>query len=464
MAEGILFADEMGTDSALVAEKNGGHHVSGEELDPYRLIGDTHIDEILELLDKEKKPLGPGDDFFKVADLAVRAEKPHRSPAEISLAAFMKKYSTLPSWVDVDQLRRGQEVYLAYLPSASMSLYYRSLVSGFSIPKIAAVIQATAYLVPPARPDQALQRLFDTGAFTSACIGLGVDSILPGGEGWKTALYVRVLHAKVRRSLLKRKDARKWNTNVYGVPINQEDMSATLLAFAVNVLDGIDIIAGKELPKLEKLDYLALWRYLGWLLGVETEGDIRRPGHRSNGELPPLDPCGPGRNKDGDPVRYSAALLESFIDHLLEPDESSVIISHHLLKITDRKPPSTKLSEIPEEFYKNDLFYYRSYQCRRLIGDHIADALQLPYHPSLWKRCWHRIRSAVFMSLFRFYTLATMFLPFVRRKVITWHTNGYKRFHDEWLKTHRTKMAKALATKELATCIREGNGDDADGK
>lgn len=433
----------------------GGFHLSKEQLEPYRLLGDGSMDRILELLAKENTPLDATGDFFQIANAATEVLATARSPAQSALVNFLEKYSTLPEWVDVQQLQRGQEVFLAYTPAASLSLYYRSLVAGFSVPKIAAVIQATAYLSPPSRPDQSLQRLLDTGELNAACMGLGIDSILPGGLGWKTAIYVRVLHAKIRRTLLQRSGSGRWKTEVFGVPINQEDMSATLLAFSTNVLDGIDILAGTQVPRQERLDYLALWRYIGWLLGVETGNGTRGEGLPSYKELPPLDPCGPGPTTNPDPCQNSTALLESFIDHLMDPDETSIAISHHLLKITDRKPPSLKLSEIPREFYENDLFYYRCLQCRAFIGDPLADALDLPTHPNRWKLLRQRIKSVVFLTLFRCYTLAAMHIPLARRVVVKWHTIGMRRFHEEWLKTHRSKLARALKTGQKATCLTE---------
>jgi hypothetical protein len=426
------------------------------------------MDRTLELLANEGTPLGPTDDFLEVAKRAKEIESTERSAGQSALVAFMKTYSRLPEWVDTEQLKRGQSVFLAYTPAATLALYYRSLVPGFSIPKIAAVIQATAYLSPPSRPDQSLQRLWDTGELNAACIGLGLESIMPGGLGWKTAIHVRVLHAKVRRALLQRKDAKRWDIEKYGVPINQEDMSATLLAFSCNVLDGIDILAGVQVPKQERLDYLALWRYIGWLLGVESEGDSRSSNLPSIIELPPLDPCGPGLGRNPDPCLNSTALLDSFIDHLMDPDDSSVEISHHLLKITDRKPPSLKLSDIPPEFYSNDLFYYRCLQCRKFIGDPLADALELPCHPCLWTRLKHQIKSTIFLSLLRCYTLASMWIPFARRRFTRWHANAFLKFHEEWIKSHRSKTARALAKHDKATCLNdedeheseEQNGND----
>ena len=48
-------------------------------------------------------------------------------------------------------------------------------------------------------------------------------------------------------------------------------MGATLLAFSYNVLVGIELIGGTPLSQQQQEDYLALWRYIGWLLGVDSK-------------------------------------------------------------------------------------------------------------------------------------------------------------------------------------------------
>ena len=94
---------------------------------------------------------------------------------------------------------------------------------------------------------------------------MGVQNTLPcllvgPGNQHGAALHVRALHAKVRFAILQKQGKKKWNVEKLGIPINQEDMSATLLAFSANVLAGIDLIAGNSVSVQEHLDYLAFWR------------------------------------------------------------------------------------------------------------------------------------------------------------------------------------------------------------
>ena len=436
--------------------------MSANELEPYRYVGDLPIDTILSLLRKEQTPLEPTEDLFSWAESARLMTESDRSPAQQALVDFINHYQTLPDWVDVDQLRRGQHVYLKFAPTASLSLYYRSLIPGFSIPKIAAVVRSTRYLAPPSRPDQVVQRLMDTGGFLMACMSQGVDAILPGNIGWKMALQVRALHAKVRHALLL--EPGRWKISQWGVPINQEDLAATLLAFSVNVLVGIEFVAGVAVSRQDRLDYLALWRYLGWLLGVETvmspkdfPSPIRMQRQEQQLKLHPLDPCGPGSS--GDPIVHSASMLQAIIFHILHPDHTSIEIAHHLLKISSekKKPPSDRqrktrhkvdMDDEDDEF-KTDWFYFRSLQCRRFIGQPLADALQLPYHPIRWKRWRLWIFSTGYLLVLRCYTLATMYLP---TAVGSWafrrHRQGMQTFFQHWTSTHQSNLAQAIAEQQ----------------
>ena len=155
-------------------------------------------------------------------------------------------------------------------------------MGGFSIPKIVQVLTATRYLVPSNMTSnnkscasgsvtdrdrkRSEERLIDTGGFLACCFAPDTStdcgsnetaaSLRPGGKGFDSALRVRVLHAKVRRSLLQSKSdgqsIPRWDIESNGVPINQEDMAATLLAFSVNVLLGIEIVSGQSLLLLRQ--------------------------------------------------------------------------------------------------------------------------------------------------------------------------------------------------------------------
>ena len=427
-----------GQDVLWCPSSRGGSHLSEDQLEPYRQIGDPIVDHLLERLDQEGAPLTGGSDLLSLIERVEHGEEESTLSQSLQdeLVAFLTRYRTVPAWVDVEQLQRGQHVFVTYAPAMGAALYYRSLVAGFSIPRIAAVIQSTGYLAPPARPEQVRTRLYDTGALLGACMTGGMDSVYPNGSGWKAALRVRVLHAKVRRCLLKRKT---WDKRRLGVPINQEDMAATLLAFSVNTLLGVEFVAGVQVSRQEQLDYIALWRYIGWLMGVHTLDD-----ELFSENLRPLDPCGPGWYDTVDPIRHSQSMLQSIIIHLMKPDQSSVLVAHHLLKIG-----RSKQEHEPKKTLQPDAwFYFRSLQCRRFIGDPLADALQLPMYNVWWKRVLLLSASTLYLSLLRVYLLASMYIPPARRRIRRWHQESLTKFHENWTKSHSTRMAKAFRKAE----------------
>ena len=102
-----------------------------------------------------------------------------------------------------------------------------------------------------------MRRLADTGRLLVDSVQQG--SLRPGGVGWSSALRVRALHAKVRRRLLSKRTTcpgGEWDTAQFGVPINQEDMAATLLAFSYNVLIGLETVLGAPLSPRDQASYL----------------------------------------------------------------------------------------------------------------------------------------------------------------------------------------------------------------
>eukprot|EP00977_Amphora_coffeiformis_P002646 scaffold510_cov155-Amphora_coffeaeformis.AAC.10 len=299
----------------------------------------------------------------------------------------------------------------------------------------------------------------DTGAFLGAVLHSdNVNAILPHGEGWKAALRVRVLHAKVRRQLLTRKGNRQWDIDHLGIPINQEDLAATLLAFSTNSLWGVEFVLGRPIPLQDRLDYLALWRYLGWLLGIDVDDEQaseKTPQSNSlakteSNKLRALDPCGNGwLPSQPNPVEHSHAIFQSIIAHLMHPDESSVRMSHHLLRQGRRQDGDNK--ENKEEAKKlkrmdTNWYYFRCYQCRRFVGNDLADALELPYRPTWWGRMMQWGFSSLYFSLITLYTVAGLPFSPLRQGLIRYHRTHMGTFMDFWTESHLERMRKKLNT------------------
>ncbi|KAJ9477871.1 DUF2236 domain-containing protein [Pseudozyma hubeiensis] len=232
---------------------------------------------------------------------------------------------------EAEVLQRGQQVFYRYAGPMLTVLLHFSLAGGFASPRITEVLKQTAYLVPntsvshanqdapggipclptveelrrtfkvdKARADRTWSRLLETTQFILDVVE-NAGSLLPpsisaasdpkatksnphlapveqGGEGWQSAVRVRLLHTTVRRRVMKLVEKRRsdpstchgngYDVGTNGIPINQEDMLGTLCAFSSAPLMMMQKI-GLRPTAQERKDYIALWRHVGFYMGIE---------------------------------------------------------------------------------------------------------------------------------------------------------------------------------------------------
>jgi hypothetical protein len=87
------------------------------------------------------------------------------------------------------------------------------------------------------------------------------------GEGFKLTVHVRVMHALVNQQF---ETNGRWDIGQYGLPINQSDQAGTLGLFNSTVLLGMRML-GRIVTRGESLAVMHLWKYVGWLLGVNDD-------------------------------------------------------------------------------------------------------------------------------------------------------------------------------------------------
>lgn len=175
-----------------------------------------------------------------------------------ALEELIESARTLPDWVDLAELERAGEVFFRAGILGGISLGMRSLVYGYAAP-----VGNKPLAFSGALERKAQRRLAETGKFVSAVCTAGF--MHPGAEGHDSTLHVRLMHAQVRRLALSSTD---WDRSAWGLPINQHDMLATILLFSTVFLDGIDRF-GIDVSQAEAEKYWALWRYVGYVIGVE---------------------------------------------------------------------------------------------------------------------------------------------------------------------------------------------------
>ncbi|WP_410576354.1 oxygenase MpaB family protein [Amycolatopsis sp. lyj-108] len=181
------------------------------------------------------------------------------SPPE-ELEAFFRDVEATPYWVDQDRLERGARAItraglLGLFPLGDVSLMGGYLAS-----------RATKSLVGTGEIEyKAARRLVETATWWIHVTTPG--ALVPGGRGYEAALRVRIVHAHVRAAMNRRKD---WDYAAWDRPVNQVQTAGTLLLFSLVYVFGTQLL-GLRYSARERADILHLWRYVGWLMGVDEE-------------------------------------------------------------------------------------------------------------------------------------------------------------------------------------------------
>lgn len=177
-----------------------------------------------------------------------------------ALVRFFSAVETAPAWLDRRLLDDAVKFIHATGLAAPYVLRDLALMGGYLLSGFNHVLVMTGAL----NKDASL-RIAETGKWW-------IDCTEPGGlerfqAGFKSTLHVRLVHAMIRRNLNQRSD---WDSEKWGMPVNQIDMVATYLGFCVVMLGGLRQL-GVPVTSHESKAVMHLWAYAGWLMGVDEK-------------------------------------------------------------------------------------------------------------------------------------------------------------------------------------------------
>lgn len=177
-----------------------------------------------------------------------------------ALDALVTHASRMPLWFDPERATRGGAVLRRSGAIGGVVLGFKALLTSYCSPAGNKPLMFTARL-----EKETQRRLGETARFVeSVCLP---GTVQPGSVGHAASLEVRLVHAEVRRAL---SNSSRWDAAQWGVPINQADMSGTVLLFSLVLADGLTQLGMG--PNADELgDLLHLWRGVGWLMGVVPE-------------------------------------------------------------------------------------------------------------------------------------------------------------------------------------------------
>ncbi len=218
-------------------------------------VVDPAADAVVDSL--ESLPKGEG---WRLFELGLRGGARAIPEAPRAMRDLLDQACAVPAWVDWSTCDRGGEMFMRSGVLGGAVLGAHSIVLGYASPGGNKPLVLSGRL-----KEQALRRLNETARFVQAVSRPG--GMRPFAEGWQITLKVRLIHAQVRRMILK---SGRWDAERWGSPINQHDMAGTTLLFSIAILDGLRKL-GVRLSADDAEPYLHLWRWVGHVIGVDGE-------------------------------------------------------------------------------------------------------------------------------------------------------------------------------------------------
>ncbi|KAI8934846.1 hypothetical protein NX059_008525 [Plenodomus lindquistii] len=255
--------------------------------------------------DEEKKEPLP----VPKRDLYALLEEHHATDEKLD--ELWQQIQTVPEWVNWEQIERGQDVFYRYGGPAFVGLTYQSLLGGMGAARVVETLARTGgFSTKVARG-----RLFETTQHILQCTK-SLDAIKPGGEGHASSVRVRLLHAAVRQRIMKLASSRPEYFKVaeWGVPINDLDSIGTISTFSATLIWLSFPRQGIFLSQQETEDYLALWRYIGYIMGTPDDWF-----------------ASPEKAK---------AIMESLLYYEVKPSEMSKTMANNVIYALKEEPPT----------------------------------------------------------------------------------------------------------------------------
>jgi hypothetical protein len=259
------------------------------------------------------------------------------------LSKLWKDVCTVPEWVDWDQIGRGQDVIYRYGLATLTGLAFQSLLGGLGAGRVVETLSRTGGF----DTNIVKRRLFET-TMHILLVTRNLEDVKPGGEGWVASVRVRLLHSAVRQRILsiEKENPGYYNVAEWGIPANDLDSIATITTFSSSLLFQALPRQGLFPTKQETTDYLALWRYIAYLMGTPHSPYFSSP-------------------------TEARRMLEVLLIYEINPSEVSCILAKNMLNGMANTPPNyASLSML-------------SANARWLNGHDLCDALDIP-RPNFW--------------------------------------------------------------------------------
>jgi hypothetical protein len=226
-----------------------------EMLDSMRRQGDPVADAVIEKLYQEQNK--------SIFGLISKLPTGNTAPLPASLPSYVQDFfeqtAQLPEWYDAKKAAKSAAFFSRYAQDILSMLGFISLPYCYAAADGAQVLYFSERI-----KNNTTKRLTETAHYVFYTFQK--DAFQPGGNGIRSAQLVRLTHAAVRHHL---RHHPNWNFD-WGLPINQEDMAGTNLAFSLITLRGLRKI--NIIPSPDEADaFIHACSVSAHILGVSPE-------------------------------------------------------------------------------------------------------------------------------------------------------------------------------------------------
>jgi len=270
------------------------------------------------------------------------------------VADYLARTAELPPH-DADDVRRAQRFFVDFGVPVSLSLFCASLPSAYASWRGVKVLHLTARLETDVR-----RRIMETGQFLMDVMTPG--GLEPAGQGVRAIQRVRLVHATVRHLIeeVAASDPAVWRPE-WGRPISQEELVGTLMSFSYVVAEPLPRL-GLDVTADDAEAYRACWNVVGTMLGVDE------------GLLPSS-------------MAESADLVAAIRRRQYGSSPEGIELTGALVQFLEHHTPGWDRQHMVPAII------------RQLIGDDVADLIDVPLEPRSW---WDRLNLALLRLLGRF--------------------------------------------------------------
>ena len=293
-------------------------------------IGDPDADPVVDLLFSMQ-----GNERNRLVQGCMNQDKQVMREAPEPVRTFFEKLDDAPEWFDPSVARAGIRGFHANLDLLLQAFVAAVLVEGFTS------YISKSFVITGRLREQGVRRLRQNNRHV-------MEIFLPDGmeryaDGWKLSVRIRLVHAQIRRLLLRSDD---WDMDAWGMPLSAAHIGLAAVDFSARMLMHSERI-GAAFSQEERDGFMHIWRYSAHLMGVP------------------------------DAMLYNSerdALKLYDIGIICEPpvDFESIIMANSLVNAV---PAVVGVTDSHEREKLSRLVYTIS---RALIGDELADQLKYP--------------------------------------------------------------------------------------